>query len=487
MRNTNLNDTDAEINATFNSAVDSNCLGGGTRFWYGIDPAVPVPANRIALLPTLLHELGHGLGFLTLVCTQTTGCGGNGGFGAPALGTPDIWMHYLKNSTSNKLWLNMSDAERRASITGDPNLVWDGPVVTAAIPTFLPGGAGVQSGRVRMYGPNPVEPGSSVSHFSNAANPNLLMEPAINSNLFDQLDLTLPLLQDIGWPVAAATPNQAPAITAPATINGSEDSPSSLNGIGFTDPDAGGGSLNVDLSVPLGAGSLSATASGGVAIISGNGSNHLQVSGSLANLNAWFGAAASNPDYAPPANANGNFLLTLSINDNGNTGSGGALAASRNLTLAISAVNDAPVNGLPANLNITEDTPGPLSGFSLTDVDAGASTMTISFTLPTAAGSLTAASAGGVSASGSGSNALALSGSLSNLNSYLASAASQPQYAPAANNTNTITLTISSNDGGASGSGGAQTDSDTRSIVFAAVNDPPSVTAPSSLVIQRVG
>lgn len=487
VRNLNLNSTDAEIDATFNSAVDSNCMGGGTRFWYGIDPAVPVPANRIALLPTLLHELAHGLGFLTLVCTQTTGCGGNGGFGAPAQGTPDIWMHYLKSSSSNKLWLNMSDAERQASITGDPNLVWDGPLVTAAIPTFLPGGAGVQSGRVRMYAPNPVEPGSSVSHFSTAASPNLLMEPAINSNLFDQVDLTLPLLRDIGWPTTAAPANQAPNISAPATINGSEDSPSSLNGISFTDPDAGSGSLNVNLSVPVGSGTLSASPSGGVSIVSGNGSNSLLVSGSLASLNAWFGAAASNPDYTPVANASGNVTLTININDNGNTGSGGALAASRNLTLAISAVNDAPINGLPANINITEDTAGALSGFSVTDVDAGASTMTISFSLPAGGGSLTAANAGGVSGSGSGTTSLSLSGSLSNLNSYLASAASRPQYTPASNNTDPITLTITSNDGGASGSGGAKTDTDSRSINFAAVNDAPNVSAPSSLVMQIVG
>lgn len=57
--------------------------------------------------------------------------------------------------------------------------------------------------RVLMYTPVTLEPGSSVSHYSTAAKPNQLMEPAINGDLTHQveppLDLTLPLLEDIGW------------------------------------------------------------------------------------------------------------------------------------------------------------------------------------------------------------------------------------------------------------------------------------------------
>jgi hypothetical protein len=58
-------------------------------------------------------------------------------------------------------------------------------------------------GRVRMYAPDPNQPGSSVSHYDVSALPNQLMEPAINADLRHALrpphDLTLPLLQDIGW------------------------------------------------------------------------------------------------------------------------------------------------------------------------------------------------------------------------------------------------------------------------------------------------
>ncbi|NJN18097.1 MAG: hypothetical protein HC822_18435 [Oscillochloris sp.] len=55
------------------------------------------------------------------------------------------------------------------------------------------------SGRVRMYAPNGIRPGSSVSHFDIAAVPNLLMEPAINIDLDQSLDLTDELMRDIGW------------------------------------------------------------------------------------------------------------------------------------------------------------------------------------------------------------------------------------------------------------------------------------------------
>ena len=57
--------------------------------------------------------------------------------------------------------------------------------------------------RALLYGPNPVEPGSSFSHWDTLATPNQLMEPAINSDLPLSVkppeDLTLPLMRDIGW------------------------------------------------------------------------------------------------------------------------------------------------------------------------------------------------------------------------------------------------------------------------------------------------
>lgn len=61
--------------------------------------------------------------------------------------------------------------------------------------------AGTTNGFVRLNAPVPVAPGSSVSHWTPDASPNLLMEPAINASLFDDVDLTLNLFEDIGWSV----------------------------------------------------------------------------------------------------------------------------------------------------------------------------------------------------------------------------------------------------------------------------------------------
>jgi hypothetical protein len=54
-------------------------------------------------------------------------------------------------------------------------------------------------GRLKLYAPNPDEPGSSISHWDTSAFPNLLMEPNLTGSLRHTVDLTLPLLYDIGW------------------------------------------------------------------------------------------------------------------------------------------------------------------------------------------------------------------------------------------------------------------------------------------------
>lgn len=60
--------------------------------------------------------------------------------------------------------------------------------------------AGVDAqGRALMYTPTQFRPGSSVSHFDVSAAPNLLMEPRINRDLGQGLDLTDELLRDTGW------------------------------------------------------------------------------------------------------------------------------------------------------------------------------------------------------------------------------------------------------------------------------------------------
>ena len=59
--------------------------------------------------------------------------------------------------------------------------------------------------RMLLFAPNPVQAGSSTSHWDSSAYPHLLMQPNNASDLPHAVDLTLPLLQDIGWETAPGT------------------------------------------------------------------------------------------------------------------------------------------------------------------------------------------------------------------------------------------------------------------------------------------
>ena len=78
-----------------------------------------------------------------------------------------------------------------------------GPVnVTLTVDPAQRAGADLQ-GRAMVWSPNPVQPGSSISHWDVIAFPNQLMEPSINNDLTHNVDvpadLTFKLFQDIGW------------------------------------------------------------------------------------------------------------------------------------------------------------------------------------------------------------------------------------------------------------------------------------------------
>ncbi|MBK7190347.1 MAG: T9SS type A sorting domain-containing protein [bacterium] len=80
-------------------------------------------------------------------------------------------------------------------------------------------------GRPLVYTPNPLQQGSSVSHWDVSAMPNLLMEPAINSDLaHNGVDLTLAAFRDLGWffgasPVPGAGSRWALRQNAPNPFN----------------------------------------------------------------------------------------------------------------------------------------------------------------------------------------------------------------------------------------------------------------------------
>jgi cysteine-rich repeat protein len=181
------NPGDAHIGATFSSNLDDGCLSGVSGWYYGLDG--DTPPGQIELLPTVLHELAHGFGFLSLVGLST---------GQKFLGFDDVYMRYLENHSTGVLYPAMTNAQRLAASTNTGNLHWVGTNVVAAS-GVLSAGADA-SGHVEIYAPNPAQSGSSVSHFSTSLTPNELMEPFATPTSI--LSLTAALMADLGWTIA---------------------------------------------------------------------------------------------------------------------------------------------------------------------------------------------------------------------------------------------------------------------------------------------
>lgn len=175
------------IGAAFSSSLDEGCLGGVSGWYYGLDGNAP--SGKIELLSTVLHEIAHGLGFLSLVNLST---------GGKFFGFDDAYMRNLENHSTGVLYPAMSNAERVAASINTGNLHWIGPNVVAASGVLS---AGVDPmGHVQMYAPSPAQSGSSVSHFSTTLSPDEVMEPF--ATVTSMLPMTVALMQDLGWTIA---------------------------------------------------------------------------------------------------------------------------------------------------------------------------------------------------------------------------------------------------------------------------------------------
>jgi len=192
IRGVNNNPGQPDINATFNSNIDTGCFNGGT-FYYGLDGNTP--GNQTDLYSVVLHELGHGLGFVSVVDVGDGGA--NPATGEFGQGIPAIFDRFIFDTETNMPWTSMNDAQRLASLANDPNLVWNGNNVNDDAADFI--NSGFNAGLVRLYAPASITPGSSVSHFSTAASPDVLMEPNLGNLVPGDVDMTPLLFKDLGY------------------------------------------------------------------------------------------------------------------------------------------------------------------------------------------------------------------------------------------------------------------------------------------------
>ncbi|WP_052659165.1 DUF4347 domain-containing protein [Pseudomonas sp. LFM046] len=268
--------------------------------------------------------------------------------------------------------------------------------------------------------------------------------------------------------------NDAPVITAPGSISVSEDVAQSLTGISFSDVDAGTGNVTVTFSVA--SGSLGAISGSGVTV-AGSGTGTLTLVGTVGDINAFI--AASGVSFTTAANATANVTLSIGIDDGGNTGTdpgnsgtGTSEADSTTVTLAVTAVNDAPVNNLPVAQGTDQDAnlvfnAGNGNLISISDVDVGGGNLEVTLTASNgliSLGSITGLSF--ITGDGTGDATLTFTGSLVDINNAL----NGLTFSPTAGYNGPASLQISTSDLGGSGSGGIQTDTDTLNITVNPIN-----------------
>ncbi|MFU1544962.1 retention module-containing protein [Aeromonas veronii] len=261
--------------------------------------------------------------------------------------------------------------------------------------------------------------------------------------------------------------NDAPINVLPTTPQvAQEDQPFVIHGLQVKDVDAGNSPIKITLSVEHG--TLTLPAGSGVTVV-GNGTGSLVLTGTLADLNALLSGGVT---YQGNSDFYGNDALTMVTNDQGNTGSGGALSDTDVLPIEVQPVNDAPVNQLPGSMTVKEDGSLSLSGVSVKDVDAGSAP--VSMVLRVEHGVLTLLGAtGAVMVQGAGTSEITLVGSLADLNLLLAS---NLHYEPAKDFWGEDTLTVTTSDQGNTGAGGPLSDTDQVTITVTPEPDMPGLT-----------
>jgi hypothetical protein len=175
---TDIDPTDSDITATFSSTFPS--------FYFGTDGNT---GGKIDFASVVMHELGHGLGFLGAMNPST-------GSGSCCIGK---WpMIYDRFTTSNGTGLlSITDQTALTTALQGQTLRFTGANATAANGGISP----------QLYAPASWQSGSSYSHLDEATfgagNANALMTPAIGPNevIHAPGAIALGIFADTGWTV----------------------------------------------------------------------------------------------------------------------------------------------------------------------------------------------------------------------------------------------------------------------------------------------
>jgi Spy/CpxP family protein refolding chaperone len=163
-------------------------------------------------------------------------------------------------------------------------------------------------------------------------------------------------LKVTGLPASAVPANQPPINAVPGAQTVLEDNALAFSGansnpISISDADAGNNTVQVTLAATDGLLSLGGTS--GLNFSSGDGAGDaaMTFTGSIADINS----ALNGLSYSPSADFNGPASLTITTNDMGSTGTGGAQSDTDIVAINITPVNDQPGFTAGGNQSAQED------------------------------------------------------------------------------------------------------------------------------------
>jgi PKD repeat protein len=191
----------SDIQATFSSSY--------ADWYFGTDSSTPT--DKISFVSVVLHELGHGLGFLGSMRVD----GGIGIYGYS--GYPMIYDRYTENGAGTALLAYSNNSTDLGDQLTSNNIFFDSPAAN-----FANGG-----NRVPLYAPSTWNQGSSYSHLAESFNvtSHSLMTYSISrgETLHNPGSVTLCMFKEMGWTVAETCGS-----TAISGLTAGNDGPTAL-------------------------------------------------------------------------------------------------------------------------------------------------------------------------------------------------------------------------------------------------------------------
>ncbi len=207
---TDLNSGIDDIQAQFSSNF--------SNWYYGTDGNTP--AGKIDFISVVLHELCHGLGFISSMKYSS----GSGSWGFA--GNPLVFDRFIINGSGQSL-TNTAIFPNNSAALGS-QLTSNNVFLSSPTSKAING-----NNNVKLYAPSTWLPGSSISHldyntYAGTSNRLMVYSMSSGSSIQNPGQVTLSMFQDMGWKLSNPIV-LIPPPTAPANLQASTASESQLN------------------------------------------------------------------------------------------------------------------------------------------------------------------------------------------------------------------------------------------------------------------